>query len=142
MKRLLPLLFLLIPCAFANESPVGLWRTIDDETGEAKSLVRISRDKDGTLKGVVEQILAPDRRDRVCEECEGERRDQPILGMTILWGFKPNKNKWSGGEILDPNNGKIYSAHLRLRKHGQVLDVRGYIGISLIGRSQLWQRVK
>ena len=139
------LLFVLLSLccgAFGQSSPIGLWRTIDDETGEAKSLVRISKSEDGSLQGVIEQVLNPEKRDELCANCKGELRDQPILGMRILWDFKESNRKWSGGDILDPNNGKVYSAFLKLKEHGRRLEVRGYIGISLIGRSQIWQRVE
>ncbi|EDY81345.1 hypothetical protein VDG1235_963 [Verrucomicrobiia bacterium DG1235] len=144
MRALLVLisLFTLHSSLAASDTPIGLWRTIDDKTGEPKSLVRITQTEDGILTGHIEEILNPAKKDNLCEDCKGERHNQPILGMTILWGFEENGSKWTGGEILDPNNGKIYSAYLKPKGRGESLEVRGYIGISLIGRSQTWQRAE
>ncbi len=125
--------------AAAQKSPAGLCRTIDDKTGKPQSIVRIA-EKDGVYSGFADTILNLEKRDGVCEECDGERKDQPIQGMTILWDLEKSGNKWTNGEILDPNNGKIYSAYLKLKNEGQALEVRGFIGISLLGRSQTWQR--
>jgi uncharacterized protein (DUF2147 family) len=122
-------------------SPVGVWRTIDDETGKERSIIRIT-ETNGELQGVVEQIrdFPGDDPKHLCDKCKGERKDKPIVGMTILWGLKQNGNEWSGGEILDPKKGKIYRCKLTPSEDGKQLNVRGYIGISLIGRSQTWHR--
>lgn len=124
-------------------SPVGVWRTIDDKTGKERSIVRIS-EVNGELQGVVEQIhdFPGDDPKHLCKDCKGERQDKPIVGMTILWGLKQNGDEWSGGEILDPKNGKIYRCKLRPSADGKQLNVRGFIGVSLIGRSQTWHRVQ
>lgn len=128
--------------AWANTaSPVGVWRTIDDNTGKERSIVRIS-EVNGELQGVVEQIFDRPGEDpkHLCKDCEGERKDQPIVGMTILWGLRKNGDEWSGGEILDPDNGKVYRCKMTLFEDGTQLNVRGFIGISLFGRSQTWYR--
>jgi uncharacterized protein (DUF2147 family) len=122
-------------------SPAGLWRTIDDKTGKERSLIRIV-DNGGTLEGKVEKIfdLPGDDPSHICKKCEGDRKDKPVIGMTILWGLKKSGDDYSGGEILDPNNGKIYRSKLQLLEGGKKLEVRGYIGVSLFGRSQTWLR--
>ena len=128
--------------AWANtEIPVGVWRTIDDKTGKERSLVRIS-EVNGELRGMVEKIFDRPGEDpgHLCKDCEGERKDKPVIGMTILWDLKQNGDEWSGGEILDPDNGKIYRCKVTLSEDGRQLKVRGFIGISLIGRTQTWQR--
>jgi len=123
-------------------SPAGVWRTVDDKTGKERSVVRIV-DMGGVYEGKVEQLLnrqPDDDPDGLCRKCEGERKDKPIVGMTILWGLKRDGDQYAGGEILDPKNGKTYRAKMKLLEGGKKLEVRGYIGISLIGRSQVWIR--
>lgn len=125
----------------ASDSPVGTWRSIDDKTKKERSIIRIT-DHNGELQGVVEKIFDEPGDDpaHLCEECKGERKDKPVLGMTILWGLKKDGDAWTGGEILDPKNGKIYRCKMTLSADGKSLDVRGFIGISLIGRTQTWLR--
>lgn len=126
----------------AQVSPVGLWRTIDDETKTEKSLVRISENA-GVLAGKIEKIADPTKANAVCDKCSDERKDQPILGMTILRNVRAaEQGVWEGGDILDPNNGKVYRVRLRPQDGGKQLDVRGYIGTPLLGRTQTWIRVE
>jgi uncharacterized protein (DUF2147 family) len=127
--------------AFAqSESPVGTWKTFDDKTGRPRSIVQIT-EQDGALTGKVIQVLeSPDGPHPLCKPCQGERKDQPVEGMTILWGAKRRGVSWSDGEILDPENGKIYRVVVTPLDGGEKLDVRGYIGVRLIGRTQVWQR--
>lgn len=128
--------------AWADDtSPVGLWKSIDDNTGKAKSLIRIS-ESDGQLKGTVEKLFrAPgEEQNPKCDKCSDARKDQPIIGMTILSGLKKNGNEYSGGEILDPANGKLYKSKLSVVDNGKKLQVRGYIGAPLFGRTQVWMR--
>jgi uncharacterized protein (DUF2147 family) len=129
--------------ALAQATPAGLWKTIDDETKTEKSLVRIT-DNGGVLTGKVEKILT-DKADAKCVDCTDERKGQPVQGMTILRGIKPDANDkgtWVGGDILDPNNGKIYKVLIKLVDGGKKLDVRGYIGMPMLGRTQTWLRVE
>ena len=125
----------------AADSPAGTWRTIDDKTKKERSIIVIT-EENGEFKGVVEQLFdqPDDDPSHLCKECKGERKDKPIIGMTILWGLKKDGDTWSGGEILDPKNGKIYRCKMTLSKDGNSLDVRGFIGISLLGRTQTWLR--
>jgi uncharacterized protein (DUF2147 family) len=132
---------LLVPAgqAFAQaDTPVGLWRSIDDETKSPKALIRIA-EQGGTLVGRIEKILT-DKTDAVCDKCTDQRKDKPVQGMTILTGLKKDGDEWSGGEILDPNNGKVYKAKLKLADGGRRLDVRGFVGVALLGRTQTWVR--
>lgn len=124
-------------------SPVGLWRTIDDETKQEKSLVRITETA-GVLSGKIEKITDPAKQDAVCDKCEGARKGQKIVGMTILEGVKASDDAgvWDGGQILDPNNGKTYKVKLTPTQGGKQLEVRGYIGIPALGRTQTWLRVE
>ena len=127
--------------AFAQgtDTPVGVWQTIDDNTHQPKALVQISQSEDGTLSGKVIKGLDPhDKPGKLCTACTDERKDQPILGMTIIKSMKQDGEKWDGGNILDPENGKVYKCNMHLEDGGQKLVVRGFIGISLLGRSQTW----
>ena len=133
-------MFLFAPLSFANDSPVGLWKTIDDKTHKPRSIVRIV-EENGEFKGIVEKgLVEGESPDRVCDKCDPPRKNQKILGMTFMWGLKKDGSEFKGGEILDPDNGKIYKCKMKLVDGGKKLDVRGYIGISLIGRTQTWLR--
>ena len=121
------------------DSPVGLWKTIDEATKQPKALIRIS-DQGGALVGRIEKILVPNAGDAVCDQCTDQRKDKPIQGMTILSGLKKEGQEWTGGEILDPNNGKVYKAMAKLADGGRKLEVRGFVGIPTIGRTQSWLR--
>ena len=127
--------------AFAqSESPIGTWKTFDDRTGRPRSIVQIT-EQDGALIGKVIQVLdSPDGPHPLCKPCQGERKDQPVEGMTILWGAKRRGVSWGDGKILDPENGKIYRVTLTPLDGGEKLNVRGYIGVPVIGRSQVWRR--
>jgi uncharacterized protein (DUF2147 family) len=138
------LLSLVAGAALAQSSPVGLWKTVDDETGKEKSLVRVS-EAGGVFTGKVEQLLDPSRQDAKCDKCSDERKGQPVAGMTIIKGVKQNAGDaalWDGGEILDPNNGKTYKVRLKPVDGGKKMEVRGYVGAPLLGRTQTWQRVE
>ena len=131
--------------ACAQATPVGLWKTIDDETKKAKSLIRLT-ETGGVLTGTLEKFLDPAAKsDVVCDKCSDERKDKSILGMTLVRNVKKNANDaalWDGGDILDPNNGKVYKARLKPVDGGQKLEVRGYLGVPMIGRTQTWVRVE
>jgi uncharacterized protein (DUF2147 family) len=129
------------PVRAAEPVPVGRWKTIDDETNTPRSIVEI-REVGGELQGRILQIFyRPDEKpDPVCEACEGDRKNQPVIGMTFLWGLKPDSGDWAGGAVLDPKNGKIYNAKLSLTDGGNKLRLRGYIGTPLLGRTQVWLR--
>jgi uncharacterized protein (DUF2147 family) len=137
-------LALLLTAAYAatdTATPVGTWTQVDDATGKPKSIIEISEQSDGTLQGVVKQVLFSDQgTNPICEKCEGERHNQPVVGMTIMWGVKKDGDQWDGGQILDPNNGKTYKVKLTPKDNGQKLDVRGYVGMPLLGRTQTWIR--
>jgi uncharacterized protein (DUF2147 family) len=126
--------------ASAQNTPSGQWRTISDVDGKPRALIDI-REVNGRYIGVVRASLVPGEVVRACDKCVGERKGQPIIGMEILRGLRAEGNEWGGGEILDPDTGKTYRAKMRLEADGNRLVVRGYVGISLIGRSQKWERV-
>jgi uncharacterized protein (DUF2147 family) len=133
---------LAIPSAWAQDgSPVGLWKTIDDESGKPKALIRIT-EAGGELTGKIEKLFRGSTEDQnpTCVKCEGARKDQPIIGMTIVSGLKKAGDEYTGGEILDPNNGKVYKSKAELKDGGKKFSVRGYVGMPMFGRSQTWVR--
>jgi uncharacterized protein (DUF2147 family) len=121
------------------DSPVGLWKNIDDKTGEAKGLIRISENA-GVISGRIEKVLTKGQEDAKCEACEGSLKDKPVAGMQIISGLKKGSDWYEGGTILDPNNGKVYKARMKLVDEGKKLEVRGYVGAPLLGRTQTWVR--
>ncbi|WP_437177289.1 DUF2147 domain-containing protein [Collimonas arenae] len=134
---------LLAPAAFAQapNSAVGLWKNIDDHSGKPKALIRIT-EANGVLSGKIEKLLRDPSEDQnpKCVKCEGDLKDQPILGMTIITGMQKDGSEYNGGKILDPDNGKVYKSKMTLQENGQKLDVRGYIGVPMLGRTQTWLR--
>lgn len=137
------LLGLAAATAFAQTSPVGLWKTIDDETKQEKSLVRIT-ESNGVFSGRIEKLLAPDAKpDAVCDKCADDRKGKPVVGLTILRNIKvsaTDQSIFDGGDITDPNNGKVYKARLKPVDGGKKLEMRGYIGPFY--RTQVWMRVE
>ncbi len=125
----------------AQATPAGLWKTVDDETKAEKSHVRIS-EAGGVLSGKIEKLLDPAKQDSVCDKCSDARKDQKVLGMTIVEGVKRNADEpyWDSGTILDPNNGKTYKVRMTPKDGGKALEVRGYIGPFY--RNQQWIRVE
>ena len=129
--------------ASAQMTPVGLWKTIDDDGKTEKSLVRIV-DSGGSLSGRIEKLLDPkDNPNDVCDKCTDDRKDKPVLGLTILRHLKQHaddKSVWDGGEVLDPEDGKSYRARLKPLNSGKELQLRGFIGPFY--RTQIWIRVE
>ena len=139
-SKIIGLILLLFSTITLAASPAGLWKSIDDKTGKPRSLIRISEDN-GVYSGVVEKgLLEGDTGERVCDKCTDERKDQKIIGMTIIKSIKEKNGSYEGGTILDPENGKAYKCKMKLDEAGNKLEVRGFIGVSLFGRSQTWTR--
>jgi uncharacterized protein (DUF2147 family) len=125
-------------------TPVGYWKTIDDLTGRPKSIIHIWKADNDVLMGKVIKIFPKEGHDqnKLCTACSGDKHNQPIVGMVILSGLRASQqSQWGDGSILDPENGKSYSCSLRVADNGKRLNVHGYIGIPLLGRSQTWERV-
>jgi len=120
-------------------SAVGLWKTVDDKTGAARALVRISFEH-GAYVGRIEQSFRPGAETRVCTACTDDRKDKPIIGLEIIRDMTGSDGEYGGGRILDPDNGSVYHCRIRLEDGGRKLVVRGYIGFTWIGRSQTWLR--
>jgi uncharacterized protein (DUF2147 family) len=147
MRRIALFLLLAVVCAplmAQNQaaSPAGRWKTIDDATGHAKAIVVLT-EQNGVLSGSIERVLETDQPgpNPVCLKCEGELKNRPLAGLRILWKMKRDGNQWTGGQILDPHSGKIYRCIIAVADGGKTLKVRGFIGVALLGRTQLWQRI-
>lgn len=127
--------------AWADGSPVGLWKTVDDQSGKPKALIRIT-ESNGELSGKIEKLFRTPDQDQnpTCDKCDGARKDQPVIGMTILTGLKKEGDEYTGGEILDPSSGKIYKSKLSVADGGKKLNLRGYFGLPILGRTQTWLR--
>jgi uncharacterized protein (DUF2147 family) len=124
-------------------SAVGRWTTIDDATKKPKSVVTIW-EENGKLYGKIEKLFREPNEEQnpVCDKCEGALKNQPITGMTILRDLKKDGSEWSGGNILDPANGKTYNCIVAVEDGGKKLKVRGFIGVPLLGRTQYWVRAE
>jgi uncharacterized protein (DUF2147 family) len=128
----------------ALASPVGLWKTIDDKTKTERAKIRIT-ESGGVLSGRIERLLAPDARpDGVCDKCTDDRKDKPMVGLEILRGVSrtDGRDVWEGGTILDAAEGKIYRVRMTPIEGGAKLEVRGFIGTPMLGRTQTWIRVE
>ena len=148
MKKLLAAAAALVVsgAAFAQAAtPAGLWKTIDDSGKVEKSLVRIS-EAGGVYTGRLEKILDPAAKpDAVCDECTGADKGKPIVGLTIIRAIKKSADTdglWDGGTVFDPANGKTYKLRLKPSADGKTMEMRGYIGSPIFGRSQTWLRVE
>jgi uncharacterized protein (DUF2147 family) len=139
--KLIPLMIILISGTFTlgAQSFKGLWKTVDDTDGREKSHIEIY-EEGGKWKGKVVKLL-PGATATHCSACKGKLQNKPITGMVILWDLKKEGDKYTDGQILDPKTGKIYDCHVSFNGPDK-LDVRGYIGFSLLGRTQTWHRVK
>ena len=129
------------PAAAQDDALAGRWKTLDDRTGKPRAVVRIE-EIGGELTGRIEQLFpAPgEDADPRCEQCPGALKGQRLMGLTILSGFRRRGEEWGDGAILDPENGRTYRSRLTLAEGGHKLDVRGYIGVPWLGRSQVWLR--
>lgn len=124
-----------------NVSPVGLWKNIDDVKRKPRALIRITESK-GVLQGRIEKAFPAPNEDPnpKCEKCAGALKDAPVVGLVMLTGLKKDGNEYTGGQILDPDNGQTYRSKIQVVEGGKKLNVRGYIGVPTFGRSQIWIR--
>ncbi|MDB9821167.1 DUF2147 domain-containing protein [Flavobacteriaceae bacterium] len=134
------MLTLLFSFLFALQTPTveGTWVNIDDETGVKKSEI-ILYVEDGKLYGRIERLLLPEDQGKLCTNCTGKDKDQPIEGLIIVKGLSKDGAEWTNGDILDPANGKLYDCTIKL-DDANTLNVRGFLGFSFLGRTQIWQR--
>jgi uncharacterized protein (DUF2147 family) len=146
MKRMFVVVVVLlwsVSLSLAAESPVGRWKTIDDETNKEKSVVEVY-EAGGKLYAKIVQLLQ--EKDggagKLCTKCTGSDYNMPMIGMVFLKDLKKDDDEYAGGTIMDPNNGKTYKCKIAVVEGGEKLKVRGFIGLSLLGRTQIWHRVK
>lgn len=128
--------------AMAQMSPVGLWRQVDDKTGQAKSEIRIVEES-GSIVARIEKRLDPAAKpEDKCDECKDDRKGKPLVGLEIIRGVKKVEGKevWEGGKILDPADGKEYNARLTPIEGGKKMEMRG--SIAFFGRTQTWTRIQ
>ncbi|WP_374013609.1 DUF2147 domain-containing protein [Pseudoxanthomonas koreensis] len=125
--------------ALASDPVTGHWKTIDDDTGKAKSIVHITQAADGTISGRIVELIDPSKPDPACDKCKDDRKGKPITGMQIIRGMKPGTDgRYAGGTILKPDEGKVYKSKMELVDGGRTLQVSGCI--AFICKSQAWQR--
>ncbi|MDO4228606.1 MAG: DUF2147 domain-containing protein [Capnocytophaga sp.] len=126
--------------AIQAQNVTGKWKTIDDETSKEKSIVEIY-EKNGKIYGKIVELLEEKNKNAICSACSGSNKNKPYLGLVIITDLKKEGEEWNGGKILDPKTGKEYKCYIALEGANK-LKVRGYVGVSLMGRTQYWQRVK
>ncbi|OGT16258.1 MAG: hypothetical protein A3I12_01945 [Gammaproteobacteria bacterium RIFCSPLOWO2_02_FULL_38_11] len=126
-----------------DHGPIGFWKTIDDTSEQPRSIIKIW-EQDGKLYGKIVKIFYREGESEhdLCLKCTGDNKNKPILGLMILQGFTENEGIWKNGTILDPESGNVYKAKLAVKEQSQALDVRGYIGMPLLGRTQTWVRIE
>jgi len=139
LKLSLVFSFLMISSVvMAQSSPVGFWKTVDDNTGETRSEMELYINAQGELEGKIHELMDADAPE-TCDLCPGDKKDAKLIGMVIMWGLEEDGDQWNGGRIMDPENGKTYKCYIELESE-EKLKVRGYIGISALGRTQYWYR--
>lgn len=122
-----------------NASPIGTWQSVDED-GSKKAVVRITQDANGDLRGTI--IKLNQKPGALCVKCKGDKKDKPIEGMSVIWSLKKvGDNQWGKGAIFDPNKGETYNLKAELIENGQKLKLRGFLGVSLLGRTQTWNRI-
>ncbi|MDI9571018.1 MAG: DUF2147 domain-containing protein [Pseudomonadota bacterium] len=147
MKKTMSMVAVILCCsvslALAAGSPVGKWKTIDDETKKEKSIVEVY-EAGGKIHGRIIQLLQEKDggKSKLCTKCPGSDQNKPMLGLVFLKDLKADGDEYTGGTILDPNNGKVYKCKLEVVEGGDKMKVRGFLGVSLLGRTQIWHRVK
>ncbi len=138
IKNTLFILIFLISYTVTSQSILGKWKTIDDETNEAKSIVEIYKEN-GKIFGKIIDILNPEKRNALCENCEGDEKNKPVLGLVLIKNMEKEGKYYKNGSIFDPENGKKYKCRLALEENPNILQVRGYI--AFLYATQYWKRV-
>jgi uncharacterized protein (DUF2147 family) len=138
-KNILLIIILLFAISSNSQSILGKWKTIDDETGNEKSIVEIYQ-VEGKIYAKIDKLLKKGDEDKICENCEGANKNKPLKGMIIINGLTKDGNEWNGAKILDPKTGNEYKCYITLETPDK-LKVRGYLGFALLGRTQYWYKV-
>ena len=129
----------ILPAWGGQGSPAGVWKTIDDRTHRPRGTIRVY-EENGLWFGRIETSFDPAERYERCDKCSGERKDQPVIGMVVMRGLVKHGSEYSGGDILDPDTGFVYQCRFTMSADGKRLLVRGFVGMSILGRSQVWVR--
>jgi uncharacterized protein (DUF2147 family) len=129
----------ILPACGGQGSPAGVWKTIDDRTHQPRGTIRVY-EENGRWFGRIETSFNPADRDERCDKCSGERKDQAVIGMVVMRGLAKHGSEYSGGDILDPDTGFVYQCRFTMSADGKKLMVRGFVGISILGRTQIWIR--
>ena len=141
MKKIILTLFIITISVSVNAQTIfGTWHSKNEDTGKVDSVVEVYEHNGKAFAKIIE-IKNPDRKNAVCDLCEGKNKNKPILGLNILTGLQKDGEEWSGGQILDPRNGKIYKCYIKLEGANK-LKIRGYIGFALIGKTAYWERAE
>jgi uncharacterized protein (DUF2147 family) len=130
-----------LPAPGAETSPAGLWKTFDDRTHKARGTIRVY-EKNGAFFGRIESSFNPEELTERCDKCSGDRRDAPVIGLVVMRGMTLRGSDYDGGDILDPETGSVYRCRFTLSGDGDKLFVRGYLGLSIFGRTQTWIRME
>ncbi|WP_236548024.1 DUF2147 domain-containing protein [Polaribacter septentrionalilitoris] len=139
-KTILTFTLFLFSISMNSQTIFGKWHSTNEETGKVDSVIEVY-EKNGKAFAKVVEIKNPDRKNALCDLCEGKNKNKPILGLNILTGLEKDDDEWSGGKILDPRNGKVYKCYIKLEEPNK-LKIRGYIGFALIGKTAYWTRAK
>ncbi|CDF78762.1 conserved hypothetical protein (DUF2147) [Formosa agariphila KMM 3901] len=137
MKQLFLLLLVTLSFTVKGQSIIGQWETYDDKTNEKKALIEIEKTNDIYTAKIIKKYIGEENS--VCEKCEGDKKNKPIIGLVIIEGIKKDGKEYNDGTILDPESGDVYSCYLKLVDDNK-LKVRGYMGVALLGRTQYWIR--
>ncbi|MDP5105254.1 DUF2147 domain-containing protein [uncultured Polaribacter sp.] len=141
MKKIILTLFIITISVSVNAQTIfGTWHSKNEDTGKVDSVVEVYEHNGKAFAKIIE-IKNPDRKNAVCDLCDGKNKNKPILGLNILTGLQKDGEEWSGGQILDPRNGKIYKCYIKLEGANK-LKIRGYIGFALIGKTAYWERAE
>lgn len=132
-------LFITVPLLGLDPSPLGIWQTVDDATHKPRGLIRLY-EQDGQIYGKIETSFDPKEARDICDKCSDERKNKPVVGLVVMRRMVRKGREYSGGDILDPDTGWVYRCRFTLEDNGRKLIVRGFLGVSLLGRSQTWYR--
>jgi hypothetical protein len=129
--------------ATSEQTPSGRWKVISDQTKQPVAIMKVF-EHDGEFRAMIEKVLdkAPQQPPSICDRCPGSLKGQPIEGLVIMHGLRQRGDQYAGGHILDPDSGNYYRVRMSLGADGRTLQVRGYLGVSLLGRTQTWYRLE
>jgi uncharacterized protein (DUF2147 family) len=130
------------PLRAAEPTAAGLWEQVDEKSGKPESWFRIV-EKNGVYEGTIVKIFPKpgDDPNFVCDKCEGDEKGKPVLGLALIKGMQRKGLDYENGTIMDPRDGSVYHAVMKVIDDGRKLEVRGYLGLVIFGRTQTWNRL-